>query len=334
MEKFRALRKYGRKRKSPRLGGRAHWQRNEIMRRLEDTQRKFFSALLMPLRGTSRESTELPPVSEGHTQEFFAKADELMKTSPNLSAAESLELYHRQYWFRLLDSIAEDFPTLQKIAGEETFWQLMEDYLTECNSSSFTLRHLGSRLADFIPDWNGADPDKRLWFAALARLEYAEMEVYEAAEWETATPENLSTAILGLQPHVILLDLPVPADLCETWEAFEPTEPSQTHMAVWRGEHGGGSKCRVDRIEFELLKRLKRGGSLASLFDEPCDEEPTANEVSEWFSNWQKRGWIAIPSPEDAENYPVVHQRGLRDIDWNRIDKMGSQARAMDTEST
>ena len=84
------------------------------MRPLEDTQREFFSALLMPLRGRSRASTELAPASEGHSSVFLAKAEELMKSGANLSAAESMELYHRQYWFRVLDSIEEDFPVLKK----------------------------------------------------------------------------------------------------------------------------------------------------------------------------------------------------------------------------
>ena len=92
------------------------------MRPLEQTQRECISALLMPWRGRSRASTALAPVAEGHSPEFLAKAEELMKRGVNLSPAESLELYHRQYWFRLLDSIAEDFPILQKVAGEETFF--------------------------------------------------------------------------------------------------------------------------------------------------------------------------------------------------------------------
>lgn len=129
-----------------------------------------------------------------------------------------MELYHRQYWFRLLDSIAEDFPTLQQMAGGETFWALMEAYLLGCPSSSFTLRHLGSRLADFTASWKGVDESKRRWFAALARLEYARMEIYEAAEWEPVPPSLFATAVLGLQPHVVLLNLPVPVDLCEGWE--------------------------------------------------------------------------------------------------------------------
>lgn len=300
------------------------------MRSLEQTQREFFSALQMPLRGRSRAGTELPFVDEGHSPEFLAKAEELLKRAPNLSPAESLELYHRQYWFRLLDSIAEDFPTLLKMAGEETFWALMEAYLLDCPSSSFTLRHLGSRLADFTAGWDGVDKTKCRWFSALARLEYARMEIYEAAEWESVPPGEFATAELGLQPHVVLLELPVPADLCENWKIFSPEIEGPIQLAIWRGEKGGAEQCRVDAVEFALLSRLRKGSTLAALFAEPTAREPTPAEVSQWFSAWQVRRWIAIAPAADVEDFPLVHHRRVRDVDWSRIDKMGSQARLME----
>ena len=46
--------------------------------------------------------------------------------------------------------------------------------------------------------WDGLDESKRRWFSALARLEYARMEIYEAAEWEPVPPDQFATAELGL----------------------------------------------------------------------------------------------------------------------------------------
>lgn len=300
------------------------------MRPLEQTQREFLSALQMPLRGRSRASTELPPVDEGHSPEFLAKAEELLKHGANLSPAESLELYHRQYWFRLLDSIAEDFPVLRKMAGEESFWSLMEAYLLDCPSASFTLRHLGSRLADFTACWDGVEEVKRRWFSALARLEYAYMEIFESAEWESVPPADLATAELGLQPHVKLLELTVPADLCAEWENFSPEDEAAIYLAVWRDESGRAAQCRIDPVEFVLLARLRQRGMLASLFAQPTDREPAPEEVSEWFSNWHNRRWIAFAPTAETEEFPIIQHRGVRDIDWSRIDKMGSQARLME----
>lgn len=297
---------------------------------LEDIQREFFAALQLPLRGRSRGCTELMPAEEGHSPGFLVTARQLMKQGANLSPAESLELYHRQYWFRLLDSIAEDFPVLRRMAGEETFWRLIEAYLLASPSASFTLRHLGGRLADFTAGWEVLDEAGRAWFSAITRLEYSYMEIYEAAQWPVVPPAELATAAVGLQPHVRLLELPVPADLCAAWEEFTPAAEAITHLAVWRDSHGFAAQCRLDATEHLLLQRLRTGNALAALFAEAIDPEPTPDEISTWFANWQARGWIAIRPGAETEDFTVVQSHALGEVNWDRIDKMGSQARAMD----
>jgi hypothetical protein len=293
------------------------------MKPLDEIQREFFSALQLPLRGTSRKSTELAPCDEGHSAGFLATADRLMKATATLSSAERLELYHRQYWFRVLDSVAEDFPVLQKMAGDEKFWELMEAYLQSCPSGSYTLRHLGRSMASFVAGWEGLDESRRRWFSALAEIEYAAMEVYEAAEREALPPERIATEVLELQPHVRLMAFPVAADRCFEWEAFTPEEESPVRLAVWRGVDGRARRVRLEAVEFVLLERLKEGRSLEELFADPVEPEPTAEEVQQWFSEWQSRGWITARGSEVIELAP-------QGDDWSGVDKMGSQARAME----
>ena len=208
---------------------------------------------------------------------------------------------------------------------------MIEAYLLTFPSSSFTLRHLGGKLADFIQSWEGLEGLKQRWFTAIARLEYAHMASYEAAEWPRVAPEKLAVAELVLQPHVVLLDLPVQADECATWEEFTPDEELPVCLAVWRGPSGSTVHCRLDPVEYELLARLRQGGTLASLFNEPTEREPLPDEVARWFADWQSRGWIAMePAAAESGAFAVVGHRADGDVDWSRIDKMGSQARAME----
>lgn len=293
---------------------------------LEQLQREFFAALHLPLRGTSRLATDLPASAEGHSMKFLETAERLIKPGPALSSAERLELYHRQYWYRLLDSIAEDFPVLRRMLGEERFWKLMEDYLLVRPSGSFTLRHLGSRLAEFAAGWEGASPGEQRWFFSLARLEYARMEVFERAELPPLRAEELASSVLVLQPHVLLLDLPAPADLCDGWETFQPQalgDPGPARVAVWRDTHSNLRNTRLAATEAILLDRLSAGSTLEGLFAEAIYPEPTAGEVTAWFASWQERGWIAVkPGAE-----PVRFVRPLEDdAGFDGVDKMGSQA--------
>jgi hypothetical protein len=148
------------------------------------------------------------------------------------------------------------------------------------------------------------------------------METFEAAEREPLPPERIAGEVLELQHHVRLIEAPVPADLCHGWQSFEPCAEEITRIAVWRGVKGA-HLVRLDPAEFVLLQRLQQGATLDGLFSAPLDPEPLAEDVQRWFSGWQARGWITARGSEVIELVP-------QDDDWSGVDKMGSQARAME----
>src|SRR5260221_11348522 len=69
-----------------------------------------------------------------------------IKPNNRLTSVERLEIYSRSYWFRVLDSLHDDFPGLRAVLGQRAFHRLARAYLPACPSRSFTLRNLGSRL--------------------------------------------------------------------------------------------------------------------------------------------------------------------------------------------
>src|SRR5271169_4997377 len=77
-------------------------------------------------------------------------AKQLVKPNDRLTSTERLDIYHRQYWYRILDSFNEDFPGLCAVLGERAFQRLARAYLADCPSRSFTLRNLGSRLENWL----------------------------------------------------------------------------------------------------------------------------------------------------------------------------------------
>ena len=283
-------------------------------------QRLMAQAVMRPLTKADRMQ---PRWEDGRSTSVVVEG--FIKPNDRLTSFDRLEIYNRQYWFRLLDSVADDFPALRKMAGEEKFWSLIEAYLQACPSGSYTLRHLGRSMAKFIAGWEGFDETRRLWFCALAELEYGGMEVAEAAEREPLPPEQLASTEIELQPHVRLIELPVPADLCLKWDEFAPAEAGQVYIAMWRGPQGA-HMSRVEAVEFELLRRLQQGGTLAGLFAEPVEPEPSPEEVQEWFSTWQSRGWIT------ARGSAIIDLVVSADEDWSDVSEMASQAMAMEDQ--
>ena len=74
-----------------------------------------------------------------------AVASKIIKPNDRLTSFERLEIYNRQYWFRVLSAFAEDFPGLRAVLGDaaSTPGQSISD---DCPSPSLTLRNMGSRL--------------------------------------------------------------------------------------------------------------------------------------------------------------------------------------------
>ena len=67
-----------------------------------------------------------------------------VKPSDRLSSFERLEIYNRQYWFRVIGAVSDDFPALQAVMGTKKFESMVLAYLRENPSTSFTLRNLGA----------------------------------------------------------------------------------------------------------------------------------------------------------------------------------------------
>ena len=282
-------------------------------------QRNFMAAIREPVFSDSRELTALPARDGGVSPEFIALAENEIVSTPNLDARERLELYHRQYWFRLLDSIDEDFPALKRLLGQEKFWRLIEAYLELVPSRSYTLRHLGSGLADFLrvnPGLAGGHP---VHTAELARLEYALCETFEQPKRPAVAPEKLAETKLALQPHLSLFAFHTPVD--DIWrlddEATIPAEllappagEAKFHVAVFRHDARQIVR-RIEAKEFSLLQAIAMTGSLTAALD-ASDASP--EEVSVWFQNWTGFGWLCerehpgkIEITESAKNQKPIN---------------------------
>ena len=144
------------------------------MTNLLEFQRRVAGAVMSPLNAS-----------------VSAEARQLVKPNDRLTSTERLNIYHRQYWYRILDSFNEDFPGLCAVLGERAFERLARAYLADCPSQSFTLRNLGSRLESWLaehPEFAG----KNLALALdMIRLEWAHIEAFDNAERKALGPEDL-----------------------------------------------------------------------------------------------------------------------------------------------
>lgn len=284
---------------------------------LDHIQRKMFDAVRQPLtagegmRQRTRDGKSLRSI-----------ANEIIKPNDRLTSFERLEIYNRQYWFRILSGLAEDFPGLRAIIGERRFEKLAVAYLLDCPSRSFTLRNLGSRLED----WLRAHREHIAAFEQIAldmvRLEWAEIEAFDEAAKPALSKAELSAlgpdSKFELQPHVRLLDLSYPVDNLLIRVRSEQEEvdivsnavmerirssarrrhlpkPERIFLAVHRADNSVYFK-RIDREAYGILCALRDGKTLSAAIEtvdwsnRPPEESST--EVQQWFAYWSAQGWF------------------------------------------
>ena len=288
---------------------------------LAQLQREMAAAVMLPLTADEAMRAE---ASDG--RKMTAVAESFIAPNSRLTAFERLEIYNRQYWFRVLGALAEDFRALRAVVGSRAFEALSIAYLTVHPSRSFTLRNLGSKL----PEWLAANPQfagRRSRLALdVARIEWAFVEAFDSADRTSLTLDQIATldasSKLSLQPHLQLIALDYEADDLvlalhdqqkrETSEAGlkhddGPTAPAKLprlrRKPTWVAAHRVDLSVyyrRLKREEFRTLAALRQGlpfsEALAAGFRETrTPEGRRALQVREWFANWAELGWICAP---------------------------------------
>jgi len=285
-------------------------------------QRRMARAVMTPLtpsEGMQRLAANGRPMR--------AVAAEFIKPNDRLTSFERLEIYNRQYWFRVLSSFAEDFPGLRAVLGGRRFDSVAQAYVKDCPSRSFTLRNLGSRLESWLtrhPAWAGS---RQALAIDMVRLEWADIEAFDGKAEPALKPEDIAAADasklrLRLQPYIQLLHLRYPVDdLLLGVRNDDDTEfasnafterrkrkrvlavarlkPSPIFLAVHRLDDSVYFR-RLEREEFLILSRLREGKKLNHAIESALRRSSIAPAdrpamVERCFHAWAALGWFCRP---------------------------------------
>ena len=253
-------------------------------------------------------------------------ASRYIKPGATLSSFERLEIYNRQYWFRVLDALSEDYPALSAIVGPKRFDALILAYLNENPSTSFTLRNLGKSLPAWLvhhPEFTGRRHELAI---DAARVEWACVEAFDGASLPPLTEYGALLAspatMLALQPHLRLLHLRYPTD--ELVIAVHHSAPdteivssaatmrrrpararlprmrrSDIYVVVHRYEDSV-YHSRLKAVQFRLLSALRDGHTMESAIESALagtrlTPEEQAATIHEIFAHASRLGWIAAP---------------------------------------
>ncbi len=246
-------------------------------------------------------------------------ASEWIKPNDRLTSLERLEIYNRQYWFRILDCFYDDFPRLRAVLGDRRFEKLAQVYLSKNPSRSFSLRNLGDRLVEFLkkePQW--IRPHEKV-AVDMARFEWAQIETFDGESKSVLTAHDLfgcdpKTLRLELQPYLRLLEFDYHVDdfLSSDKKSREVTSNSakfrrgnprsklcslpkfgKIYLALHRQNHSLYYK-RLSKGKYRILKALEKGETLQAACLKADRVGP--EQIKGWFENWMSLGWFCSKS--------------------------------------
>jgi hypothetical protein len=285
---------------------------------LETIQRVMAAAVMQPLKADNGMQSR---AADGRDMTNVAVS--FIAPNSRLTPFERLEIYNRQYWFRVLNALAEDFVGLRAVLGSRRFSELSVAYLNHHPSRSFTLRNLGSQL----PAWLAAHPKfggrRHALAVDVAKIEWAFVVAFDSAQRPPLTLVQIAAlggeSRLALQPHIELMELNYPAeDLVldlhkrekrqaseagvETDEQESPPAklPRLRRRPTWLAAHRVEFSVfylRLEREAWQILDSLRQGETLAEAIEAGFEGSniPVARRAArlqKWFNQWAELGWI------------------------------------------
>ena len=290
---------------------------------LLELQQRMMKVVMRPLTSSNRIAPKTP---DGRLMRV--EVSEFIKPNDCLTAIERLEIYNRSYWFRVIESLHDDFPGLRAVLGKRAFDRLSRAYLANCPSQSFTLRNLGSRLEGWLrrnPRYAG---NRQALALDMVRLEWAHIEAFDSAAEKVLGPEDLLE--LGpnfratLQPYIRLLVLDYPVDEFRFQVNLATAEHGAASNAVRKQKHRNPTwrvtRLKRERIylavhrvdfavyyrriaaeEYGLLNALREGQPFGRAIqtgfkNSPVSSDHRASMLEKCFASWAELGWLCPPA--------------------------------------
>lgn len=283
-----------------------------------ELQRRTGAAIMRRLNGASR--MQKTWTDGRRTADVVG---EFIKPNDRLTSFDRIEIYNRQYWFRLIDCLYDDYRGLHAVLGQTKFNRLTIEYLDRYPSRCFTLRNLGSRIGQFLDERPDLIQPRAELAREMAKFEWAQVVAFDGPVETPVTVDDLLGANpaklrLALQPYITLLELHWPLD---DWsialknsantlrsEASNAVE-SEAKTAIKRPKlpkkktvfvavHRYQNMLYYKRLEpeaFAMLAALRDGQTLEAAVGvvmESNEDRDWSAEVQKWFANFTSMGWF------------------------------------------
>ncbi len=224
----------------------------------------------------------------------ISKLLELISDCPPISPKQRLQIYSYECSARFESVLAEDFPRVKALLGENRFGLLVRGYLEDYPSRSANLYDFGFHLSKFLSDY----PDDQMPFLSdVAAMEWAECEAWLTTEGSFLQADGLAR-LLNHDPDSLYLVPSASLRLCELswpvetlWEvsveqgaSLPPSWIPDSHTVTVHWAFDGTRVKRIPIAEKRVLQAMVRGESLSRVAEQGAElgEEGFGKTLQKW----------------------------------------------------
>lgn len=226
--------------------------------------------------------------------------------APPLPIAQRLGIYSNAYRVRLIDALADTYPVLHAVLGDEVFGTLGEEFVAAHPSVHRSIRWYGGELADFL----GRCPpytDQPI-LAELASVEWTLAEVFDAADAEPKPRAAFSVvdpsdwSELQFEFHPSLRRLHLRWNTAAVWQAMSreevPPDPLCAEQSVpwllWRQnlQNYFRSMTADEAVALDSALRGDNFGEICEALSEWLPDEEIPLRAAGLLGTWADSGII------------------------------------------
>jgi len=230
----------------------------------------------------------------------------IAETAP-LATHARLGIYRHAYVARLLETLADHYPVLHAILGDEDFEALGTAFIREFSSVHRSIRWYGRELADFLA---ARSPyDQQPIFAEIARFEWTLAEAFDSADAEVigrhalAAVQPAEWAGLAFCFHPSVRRLSFEWNTVAAWKAMTagtdaPRPERSTEAVEWLVWRSGLENYfrSLDPAEATALDAALRGACFAEIcggLSEHLAEEEIPLRAASLIATWSESGLLS-----------------------------------------
>lgn len=235
--------------------------------------------------------------------------DEIVLPSQALNPTERLSIYADMYFDRLIDILADEFPTVRHLLGTQNFATVAKEYVLSYPSTHYSLALLGKKFPRFLrEEISEVEYPQRNFAGAIAMVERTMEDVFDEQqddpllfeELQSIKPESWNQVRLKTISALRLLQLPYPVNdyISAVRDGRSTVIPDEdrSFIVIYRLDYRIWRKD-LDEQQFTLLSELHAGSALGEALvacaELPGSEPETlVSSIYEWFRDWSAEGFF------------------------------------------